>query len=110
MKYLSEVSAGDKVLVVKYSYSKLDNTCSISSRSVSVGRCKIESRPLLMVAFECMNQVGQVFLQQVETVRLFNRDSTVPVTALQKGDKIYVRKANQGTHLGRIIDVLVTER
>jgi 3-dehydroquinate synthase II len=65
----------------------------LSSRAVTVGRCKVEPRPLLIVSFACDDSIGanggssgsggsdggggsgervtgQLFLQQAETVRL----------------------------------------
>jgi len=69
-KYLSEVQAGDQVKVVNRQGQ---------ARGVPVGRCKIESRPLVKVAFEWgeggreggreERKTAQVFLQQAETVR-----------------------------------------
>ncbi|GAB5034105.1 3-dehydroquinate synthase [Nannochloropsis oceanica] len=69
-RYLSEVQAGDQVKVVNWRGQ---------ARGVTVGRCKVESRPLVKVAFEWGEEgregwgeekkTAQVFLQQAETVR-----------------------------------------
>jgi 3-dehydroquinate synthase class II len=70
---------------------------------------------------------GQLFLQQAETVRLVRPNSAtttsgsstddkhggaaaVSVTALQPGDRILVRSVSRGTHVGRAIAAVVTEK
>jgi 3-dehydroquinate synthase II len=92
-KYLSELKAGDSVKVVdgtggSVSDGKSGEQGALRWRAVTVGRCKIESRPTLIVTYkytstshvsdplnqnrEAVNMVfeGQIFLQQAETVRL----------------------------------------
>jgi 3-dehydroquinate synthase II len=92
-KYLSELKAGDSVKVVDgtgggVSDGKSGQQVALKWRAVTVGRCKIESRPTLIVTYKYtstsrvsdpLNQnhdlvnkvfVGQIFLQQAETVRL----------------------------------------
>ncbi|CAN0089458.1 unnamed protein product [Pylaiella littoralis] len=67
-KYLSELCAGDQVLVTNWKGE---------SRKVAIGRLKVETRPMIMVEFQGENgSVGQVFLQQAETVRLISPSST----------------------------------
>jgi len=101
-KYLSELLAGDEVLVVSPS----------SSRAVAVGRLKIEPRPLLLVRFECTSQIGgQIFLQQAETVRLvLNLEKTVSVTHLEAGMNILGVCAISGRHIGQAISGDVEEK
>ena len=60
-EYLSELHTGSQVLVV----DALGHT-----RSVLVGRVKIESRPLLLVEVEVDGQRHSVLLQNAETVCL----------------------------------------
>ena len=92
-KYLSELKAGDSVKVVDgtaggVSGAKSGQQGALKWRAVTVGRCKIESRPTLIVTYKytstprvadpliqnhaAINKVfeGQIFLQQAETVRL----------------------------------------
>lgn len=112
-KYLSEVNAGDEVLVVNPS---ADGSGAFKRRRVTVGRCKTEPRPLFCVRFESDQGCGQLFLQQAETVRLLawqrQSDSWGPlsVTKLKSGDKVLVRWSDRGTHVGRRIDATVSER
>lgn len=114
-KYLSEIQAGDRVRVV---------SADGHSRGVTVGRCKIESRPLLKVSFqwpaggEGRNEGGtrtaQIFLQQAETVCLVRGTAEgggcTSVTRLQAGDMVVVRARSQGTHLGNAIKAHVEEK
>lgn len=60
-EYLSELHTGSQVVVV----DALGHT-----RSVLVGRVKIESRPLLLVEVEVDGQRHSVLLQNAETVCL----------------------------------------
>lgn len=89
-KYLSEIKAGDSVKVVDGAGGGATGGKSgaLKWRAVTVGRCKIESRPTLIVTYkytstprvsdplkenrDLLKKVfeGQIFLQQAETVRL----------------------------------------
>lgn len=117
-KYLSEIAAGDEVLVVDA--SNVAAGVIPQSRVVVVGRCKIEPRPVLLVQFSSGERTGQLFLQQAETVRLRARRASglaagggwtpVAVTDLQVEDEVLVRFADEGTHVGRRIAASVVER
>lgn len=102
-RYLSEIQSGDKVQVV---------TRSGTSRPATVGRVKIERRPLLMVIAECENLDGSVMLQNAETIRLVSSDgSPVPVTELREGDKVLVHlETGGGRHFGGQVDEFIVER
>ena len=85
------------------------------ARARTVGRCKIEPRPLLCLSFEADGAAGQVFLQQAETVRVVVRgggdDFEVrSVTDVRVGDRLRVRRTVKGTHVGREISARVEER
>ena len=88
-KYLSELKAGDSVKVVDGTGGgKIGGQGALKWRAVTVGRCKIESRPTLIVTYKYTSTShtadpsnqncdlitkhfeGQIFLQQAETVRL----------------------------------------
>nr|AIF18504.1 3-dehydroquinate synthase [uncultured marine group II/III euryarchaeote KM3_83_B05] len=101
-KYLSELVAGDEVLVVSPS----------GSRAVAVGRLKIEPRPLLLVRFNSTQYgEGQLFLQQAETVRLvLNLEKTASVTHLEAGMNILGATATAGRHIGQAISGDVEEK
>lgn len=99
-------------------------------RPVAVGRCKIESRPVVKVTYTWEGGKGgggggksargkaQCFVQQAETVRFCLPPSSASaaapqsksVTEIKTGDRILVRARNRGTHLGRPIAAKVSER
>lgn len=116
MKYLSEVAAGDQILVVDASTSVPGKP--FNSRSIAVGRCKIEPRPVVCVRFSDGKRHGQIFLQQAETVRVPARlgsgrssdCSPCSVTSLAPGDEICVLFADMGTHVGQRIASSVLEK
>ena len=90
-KYLCEVNAGDQVAVVSATLATGADKAGGDSpwRPVAVGRCKTESRPMLLVEYETSSstQRGSVFLQQAETVRLVSPISsdlpTPPLPSLE---------------------------
>ena len=104
-KYLDEIRAGDQVLITD---------AQGSQRSLTVGRCKVEPRPLLLISFELDGASGQVFLQQAETVRVMVEGETGleprSVTDLRVGDRLRLRRTAMGTHVGRAIHARVEER
>ena len=100
-KYLSEVGAGDRVLVVS----------GRGSRAAEVGRAKVEPRPTLRVDLERGGKKGNVFLQQAETVRLAGAaGDPLAVTKAKAGDRVLVAFDDRGTHVGGRISVRVDER
>ena len=90
-RYLSELEAGHEVAVVS-SEGKL--------RPATIGRLKIERRPFLIVHFSSGHDVGQILVQQAETVRLVKPGGRVSVTSLKAGDKIFVRGDSGMRHVG----------
>ena len=100
-KYLSELTAGDKVAIVNPSNE---------IRSATIGRLKIERRPFLLVHFEWNNQSAQVLVQQAETVRFINEEGNISVTSIQNGDKIAVRFSSGMRHIGRELAGEMNER
>jgi len=144
-RYLSELTAGDEVLVY--------DARTGQSRSVAVGRLKVEVRPCVMVGLRVVGNggcggekeeeeggesnnhletdvdddvVGQIFLQQAETVRLGQSEgsyvrvtslSTLDTTAQEtdsrkaiQGDDVLLRIVGTGTHIGRAYSGKVLER
>ena len=115
-KYLSEVEAGDAVLVV--------DSLSGRSRGVTVGRAKTEPRPMLRIDLALADgeeeevTTGQLFLQQAETVRLATLEAggaagALPVTVAATASnlpQVRVRTSVMGTHVGRAIKARVNER
>ena len=82
--YLSELHTGSQVMVVD---------AQGRSRTVLVGRVKIESRPLLLVEVEVEGQRHSVLLQNSDTVCLVTpgdriTGNAIPVTSLRKGHSL----------------------
>lgn len=99
-RYLSELRSGDDVLL-----------CNGSGRTrvASIGRCKIEKRPLLMVTATDGMKEYSVILQNAETVKMVKKDGSESVTKLRPGDKILARINTGGRHFGIPIDESISE-
>ena len=102
-KYLSELEAGSEVLVVDK-----DGT----SRKSTVGRSKIESRPLKLVKAQLGDFMGTVILQNAETIRLISKDKKlVSVTDLKIGNEVLAfAKSSSGRHFGMKVDEFIVEK
>lgn len=101
-KYLSELETGDEVLAV-------DNNGE--SRTVIVGRVKIEKRPLILVEAEYDGIKIKSLLQNAETIRLVNdKDEAVSVSDLQIGDKLKVFIDKGARHFGMSIEETIIEK
>lgn len=90
--YLEELRAGDEVLIVS-----ADGSTTVAT----VGRLKVEARPMLLVRAKVGDVEGAVFLQNAETIRLTRPDGTpVSVVTLKEGDQILCRTDCAGRHFG----------
>jgi len=96
-KYLSELETGSEVLVVD-SHGK--------ARRATVGRSKIESRPMLMIKAQVSGELGGIIAQNAETIRFVRPNGhLVSVTHLKKGDTVLVHaKPATGRHFGMEVD------
>lgn len=100
--YLSDLAAGDRVTVVASSGAR---------REVTIGRLKVERRPLLLVRVKDATSDGQLFLQQAETVRLVGADhEPIAVTDLEPGQRILGVLGDAARHLGSAIPANAEER
>lgn len=93
-KYLSELKAGDEVLIVDR-HGK--------TRSAAVGRVKIEWRPLALIEAEIRGRRIKTIAQNAETIRLVTPDGSKSVSELKAGDKVLVRLEEGGRHFGTIV-------
>ena len=107
-KYLSELVAGDRLLAV---------SVEGETRSVGLGRLKIEQRPMLKITAEdTSNNKGKpnkvhVFMQQAETVRLVaDSGKACSVTSIDRNQDILGWTDRGARHLGRAISSPVEER
>lgn len=123
-QYLSELKSGREVVVVRRGE---DGTTEV--RTVVVGRCKVERRPLLLVSATVDNgDVGggggddkgggrevSLFMQNAETCRLGivlsdGNYSSSSVIALKPGDRVVVREDSSARHRGYAIEEFLVEQ
>ena len=102
-KYLSEIESGTEILIVNK-----DGT----SRRATVGRAKIETRPLRLIRAEIGNEIGTVILQNAETIRFItDNGNLIPVTELKLGDEVLAyTKMPSGRHFGLEVKEFVVEK
>ena len=102
-RYLSELKAGDEVLIVDRNGK---------TRPANVGRVKIELRPLILVEAEAEGKKIKTILQNAETIRLVTPRGSKPVTELKAGDEVLAHvTASSGRHFGvSVPDETVIER
>lgn len=101
-QYLSELSAGDTVLL-----TNRDGR----TRIVDVARIKIERRPMILVEVEIENQKVTTIVQNAETVRLVTKNGSKPVSEIKPGDDVLVRLDSGGRHFGtKVANEMIVER
>ena len=101
-QYLSELSAGQSVLLV----DKEGRT-----RTVDVARVKIERRPLMLIEASVGADSVKTIVQNAETVRLVNHTGSKSVSEIKSGDEVLVRYEEGGRHFGtRVPDEMIIEK
>lgn len=101
-RYLSELKAGDEVLAVD---------SQGSTRSVVVGRVKIEKRPLILLEAECEGKVYKTLLQNAETIMLVDKNGKpVSISKLKVGDEVLVYAKDVARHFGMEVEESIIER
>ena len=101
-RYLSELESGDSILITDYTGDTVEGT---------VGRLKIEKRPLMLVEAKVDGKKISTILQNAETIRLTAPDGNpVSVVSLKRGDKILVAIEDGGRHFGHKIDETILEK
>jgi 3-dehydroquinate synthase II len=102
-KYLSEIESGTEILIVNKEGT---------SRRATVGRAKIETRPLRLIRAEIGNEIGTVILQNAETIRFItDNGNLIPVTELKLGDEVLAyTKMPSGRHFGLEVKEFVVEK
>ena len=102
--YLSEVETGSEVLIIN---------SKGNARRATVGRSKIERRPMLMIKASVDGEIGGIIAQDAETIRFVKPNGElVSVTHLKKGDIVMVySKAATGRHFGmEVSDEYILEK
>jgi 3-dehydroquinate synthase II len=101
-RYLSELSAGDQVLIVDF---KGNTSTGI------VGRLKIEKRPLMLIKAVFDGKEIAAIVQNAETIRLTDPEgNALSVVSLVPGDKVLVAMEEGGRHFGIKIEESITEK
>ncbi len=101
-KYLSELQSGDDITVIDHQGV---------SRKATIGRIKIERRPLMLVEAQVKGDKIKTLLQNAETIKLVTQDGTPrAVTELKEGDEVLVHYEEGGRHFGMKIEETIIER
>jgi len=99
--YLEEIGSGTEVLIVGH-----DGATSVAT----VGRAKVEVRPMLLITAELDGVEGKIFLQNAETIRMVTPGGKpVSVVSLKPGDKVLCRADVAGRHFGMRISEEIKE-
>jgi 3-dehydroquinate synthase II len=94
-RYLSELQAGDEVLVVDRNGE---------TRSTNVARVKIEWRPMCLVEAECGQKKIKTIAQNAETVRFVMAEGSKSIAELKSGDKVLAHISKGGRHFGTLVE------
>ena len=99
--YLEELAAGSEVLIVDHKGA---------TQVATVGRVKVEKRPMLLIRAKAGDTEGTVFLQNAETIRVVTPNGTpVSVVELKPGDRVLCRLDVAGRHFGMRISEDIKE-
>lgn len=101
-RYLEEIKSGAEVLIVDAGGDTMPAT---------VGRAKVEIRPMLRITAKVGDTTGAVFLQNAETIRLTRPGGEpVSVVELKPGDRVLARLDEAGRHFGmRVAETIAEE-
>lgn len=99
-RYLGELKSGEQISIVGRDGK---------TKTTSVGRCKIEVRPMTLVRATDGKRTYSTILQNAETVKLVTSDGAVSVTDLKVGDKVLVKLDEGGRHFGMKVEETYTE-
>jgi len=101
-RYLSELTAGDPVLIVDFQGK---------TTVATVGRIKIEKRPMMLIQARAGERMISTIVQNAETIRLTDPEGhPVSVVRLAPGDKVRVAVETCARHFGYKIEETITER
>lgn len=101
-KYLSELESGDGVLIV--------NSKGVAKKA-TVGRVKIERRPMLLVEVEHEGSRIKTLLQNAETINLVKKDGEpVSISVLEPGDEVLIHIQKGGRHFGAQVEETLVEK
>lgn len=94
--YLSELASGDPILIT---------TVTGEARTVAIGRCKTEIRPLLQISAQSDAGPVSVVLQNDWHVRVFDPDGHArSITEIRAGDSLLSSPREGARHVGISVD------
>jgi len=93
-RYLSEIRAGDEILIVDREGR---------NRTANVCRVKIEWRPLMLIEAEHKGKRIKTIVQNAETIRVVTREGHKSVADLKPGDEVLVQMEEGGRHFGTLV-------
>jgi len=100
--YLSDLRTGTSVLIVD---------SKGGTKTAQTGRCKIETRPMILVEAEVEGRKISVYLQNAETINLVRPDGQpVSVAKLKVGDQVLAHLEAGGRHFGMKISETLVEK
>jgi 3-dehydroquinate synthase II/3-amino-4-hydroxybenzoic acid synthase len=101
-QYITELKGGSKVLVVD---------TEGNTREVSVGRVKIEMRPLLRIVVDADGVEVNTIVQDDWHIRIFGGNGEPRnASSIKKGDELLVYICEGGRHVGIKIDEMIVEK
>lgn len=100
-QYLSELRSGARIEAVGRTGAR---------RTVTVGRSKLETRPLLLIEARLGRAKAGVILQNAETVRLVTPRGAKSVGELRVGDQVLVHAESGARHFGMKIEERIREQ
>ncbi|MCI4372496.1 MAG: 3-dehydroquinate synthase II [Thermoplasmata archaeon] len=100
-RYLSELGAGDAVLVA---------TPDGGVRSVRVGRIKIERRPMVLLTADDRGVPRTLFGQEAESVRVTTDAGPTPTTEVRPGLQVRGVRLPPARHMGQAVEEAIEER
>lgn len=99
--YITELKAGSKVLVVD---------TEGNTREISVGRVKIEVRPLLKIAVEVNGEIINTIVQDDWHIRIFGANGEPRnASTIKVGEELLVYSCTSGRHVGIKIEEQILE-
>ncbi len=93
-RYLSELKAGDEVVIS-------DREGNI--RPAVIGRIKIERRPMMLVEAEVEGKRVKTIVQNAETIRLVTAEGSISISELKAGDEVVIHHQPGGRHFGVLV-------
>jgi len=93
-RYLSEIRAGDEILIVDREGR---------NRTANVCRVKIEWRPLMLIEAEHKGKRIKTIVQNAETIRLVTKEGHKSVADLKQGDEVLLHVEEGGRHFGTLV-------